>query len=139
MLKEEYEPELGEMERIEITEELEYLLTQIAGIKPFAGLDTVDGKKLLNFLDSTDNTDNRNQVLQMTDDLVALAESRKLTEAKVADYVLIVEDYRKRLSGFKLGAKLGTQGVIGAAGAGIGLCFAGVVGINKGGRAKLSD
>jgi len=133
LLKEEYEPDEGDAERIDLTEELEYLLTKIAGIQPFAHLHAVDGKKLLDFLDANDNTAVRDQVLQMSDDLVALAEARQLTEANVMDYQQIVEDYRKRLGGFQLASSVVTQGAAGAAGAGIGFCFAGVFGAMFGG------
>jgi hypothetical protein len=117
----------------DISEEVEYLLTEIVRIRPLQPLHDVDSKALLAFLDASDNVQARNQVFDTIDDLVELAEAKQLSEAKVHDYKGIVDDYRKRLSAAQLGAAYALEGAVGVAGAGVGLIFSGAWGALFGG------
>lgn len=132
-LREELEspPEGGPV--FDIPEELEYLLTEIVEIRPLQPLYDVDSKALLAFLDANDNVEARNRVFDTIDNLVKLAEARRLSEATVQDYKRIVDDYRKRLSGAQLHAAHILDGAAGAAGAAVGLCFSGAWGAVFGG------
>jgi len=133
-LREELEspPEVGPT--FDIPEELEYLLTEIVGIRPLQPLHDVDSKALLAFLDANDSIEARNRVFDTIDDLVKLAEARRLSEARVQDYKRMVDDYRGRLSRAQLGAAYTLVGAAGLAGAGVGFCFSGVWGAVFGGR-----
>ena len=119
-------PEPGAM--LDIPEEIEYLLTEIVGIRPFLPLHDIDTKRLLTFLDTNDNIEARNRVSDTIDDLAELTQAGNLADAKVQDYKRMVDDYRKRLSAFQLAAEYTVEGVAGAAGCGVGLIFAGVGG-----------
>lgn len=123
-------PEPGEA--LNVSEELEYLLSEIVGIRPFLPLHDVDSKRLLTFLDVNDNVEARNRVSDTIDDLVTLAQAGNLAEAKVEDYKRMVDDYRKRLAAYHLGAEFAVDGTTAAAGAAVGasvgVVFAGVWG-----------
>jgi len=88
-------------EMLSITQELEYLLSEISGIRPFDNFNFYDSGKLLEFIDRSDNIAMRDAILKMTDDLVELAAANKISEAKVADYKKMIEDYRSRLTWFR--------------------------------------
>ena len=124
-------PEPGAV--LDIPEKLEYLLTEIAGIRPFLPLHDIDTKRLLTFLDANDNIDARNLVYDTIDNLAKLAQAEKLADAQVQDYKRMVDDYRERLSAFQLGAEYTVVGATGAVGAGLGVLFAGIGGAIFGG------